>query len=207
MKSVNPSLKQKKGFGASQETIEKHMKDLLKRNQQFDFAGILLKQQEWLSTYRSKKYEYSLQDLLQCEHRDLRVNTSQSPMAFGIQHYYLKHIVSASYGFWNITVNKDIDSRVPDFTIGVNVGGASRFHPVAIRECISRKYGVMTYYQWKAMVLDDLQSLKRLVEVVRERINIIAPSIVCCPSAKRLCKRVGIPVERDVAFLFPSNFS
>ena len=63
------------------------------------------------------------------------------------------------------------------------------------------------YKQWQAMVMEDLDSLKTLVKEVRDRIDFVAPSIVCCNRSARLCRRVGIPVKGQFAFLFPSSYS
>lgn len=120
---------------------------------------------------------------------------------------HLKVRVLAEKGLWSIAVLWDTHLKLWDITILVCVGNCYRFHPDVIEEDITRKYGSVVYKQWQAMVMDDLDSLQTLVNEVRDRIDFVAPSVVCCERSARLCRRVGIPVKGQFAFLFPSSYS
>ena len=57
------------------------------------------------------------------------------------------------------------------------------------------------------MVMDDFDSLQTLVNEARNQIDFVAPSIVCCERSARLCRRLGIPVKGQFAFLLTSSYS
>ena len=42
---------------------------------------------------------------------------------------------------------------------------------------------------------------------VRDQIDFVVPSIVCCKRSARLCRRVGYSVKGQFAFLFSSSYS
>ena len=195
------------GFGSKTESCSQYMKNFLKQHKCISPAQIAKQQLEWSRDYSNRNYSYSLQDLLQCEHQDLAIRESLDFCRAQTSHMHLKPLISGMNGFWSILVLRDTELNIFDFTISVSVGDGYRFHPEAIKRDISSKYGTMIYATWRSMILDDLPSLERLLECIRERITFVAPSITCSKSSARLCQRVGIPVLNDVAFLFPSNYT
>ena len=195
------------GFGSTTESCSQYMKNFLKQNKRFGPEQVAKQQTEWFRDYSSRNYSYSLQDLLQCEHHDLVIDEFSDIYWAQKSHTHLKPLIAGINGFWQILVSRDTELNDFDFTINVSAGGVYRFHPEAIKRDITSKYGSMVYETWRSMILDDLPSLERLVECIRERITFVAPSITCSDSSARLCRRVGIPVRNDVAFLFPSGYS
>ena len=87
----------------------------------------------------------------------------------------------------------------------VSAGGIYRFHPQAIEKTIVQKYGRTVYNSWKNIVLEDLGSLELLIQEMRKRIKKTYSSPTCCDRSSKLCKRVGIPIEKNYGFLFPSK--
>ena len=207
MKSATATRTSSIGFGFKTESFSQYMKNFLKQNKRFGPEQVAKQQTEWFRDYSSFNYSYSLQDLLQCEHKDLLID--ESPVIHWTQksHMHLQPLIEGKNGFWRISVVKDTRHNDFDFTISVLSGEIYRFQPEAIKRNITSKYGTMIYETWRSMILDDLPSLERLVECIRERITFVAPSIACSDSSARLCRRVGIPVRNDVAFLFPSGYS
>jgi hypothetical protein len=207
MKLAKRPSKQKHGFGTRTESIQQYIQNYLKQGRFSDPFFVLQQQTAWLKKYSLRKYDFSLADLLQCEHRDLRIDLN--PRLSHSQHScsHSLPIIIGEYGFWNLEVCKNRRNGICDFTLTASAGGIYRFHPVAIKNDIISKYGILVYCAWRSMLLNDLDCLKKLVEVIRESIDSVAPSIVCCPSSRRLCERVGIPVKNDIAFLFPSTYS
>jgi len=201
------SSKRKQGFGTPTQSIDQYTKSFLKHSRFFNHSAVLSKQKQWFYDFTSRRHEYSLDELLQCEHHDLSMDFNPGIVFPRTTSHHHVPVLNARNGFWGIMISKDMINEINEFTINVNVGGIYMLHPVAIKNDISRKYGAIIYNKWRSMVLDDLQALKRLVEIVRQEIDFIAPSIVTCPSSRRLCERVGIPVKQDVAFLFPSAYS
>ncbi len=195
------------GFGSTTESCSQYMKNFLKQHKRICPEQIAQQQIEWFRDYSSRNYSYSLQDLLQCEHHDLVLDEFSDFYWVQKSHTHLKPLITGINGFWQILVSRDTELNDFDFTISVSAGGVYRFHPEAIKRDITSKYGSMVYETWRSMILDDLPSLERLVECIRERITFVAPSIACSDSSARLCRRVGIPVRNDVAFLFPSGYS
>lgn len=195
------------GFGSKTESCSQYMKNFLQQNIRFDPAQVLEKRTAWLSQYSAKEHSYSLTDLLQCEHKDLAIDESPVISWTNKPNMHIVPVIQGFNGFWHIHITWNTLRKIYEFTLCVSAGDGYRFQPEAIKHGISNKYGDMIYATWRSMILDDLPSLKRLVECFRERIDFVAPSITCSDSSARLCRRVGIPVRNDVAFLFPSNYS
>ena len=163
-------------------------------------------QRLWSNDYESRNYEYSLEDLLQCERKNLAIDTNQLHYQVNSSHSHLKRLISGHNGFWSLVVYRDCHYRRYEFTISVFSGDMYKFHPATIRNDICRKYGDQVYNAWRSMILDDIRSLRLLVDSIRSEIYFAATSITCSPSSARLCRRVGIPVRNDIAFLFPSDY-
>lgn len=193
------------GFGATTESCSQYMKNFLRQHKGFSLAQVAQQQTAWSREYSTRNHTYSLDDLLQCEHSDLVINESPVVNWTRKSHIHLQPLVQGYNGFWHILASKDTLHKEYDFTITVREGRVYCFQPEAIKHEITRKYGNMIYETWRSMILDDLPSLERLVECMRKKIDFIAPSITCSDSSARLCRRVGIPVRNDVAFLFPSS--
>ena len=192
------------GFGGTTQTCDQYIQNYLKQNK--NRADPRRQQEEWYQDYSSRNHSYSLSDLLTPAHVDLLVEidpvVKKAP-----SHAHLILRTLAHCGYWALWVNWDSRNKFWDITIAVRVGNILRFHPDVIQEDITRKYGHVVYKQWQAMVMDDLDSLQTLVNEVRDRIDFVAPSVVCCERSARLCRRVGIPVKGQFAFLFPSSYS
>jgi len=207
MKTATATRTSPIGFGSKTESCSQYMNNFLRQHKRICPEQIAQQQIEWLRDYSSRNYSYSLQDLLQCEHHDLVINESPVNNWMRKSHIHLKPIIEGRNGFWQICVFRDTKHNDFDFTISVSASGGYRFHPEAIKRDITSKYGSMIYETWRSMILDDLPSLVRLVECIRERITFVAPSISCSESSARLCRRAGIPVSNNVAFLFPSGYA
>jgi len=207
LKSKSHTSNSRLGFGVRTESARDYAKNFLKQNRNFSAETIQRQQDAWNREYTQRNHEYSLEDLLQCEHKDLRIDYNREVVWKRSTHQHLKQIVNGVYGFWGLNVMLNTSKNAYDFTLSVNAGNVYRFQPDAIKRDIAKKYGDAIYGAWRSMVLDDLLSLRRLVEVVRNEINFVAPSVVCCPSSRRLCERAGIYVQNDVAFLFPSYYA
>ena len=192
------------GFGNTTETSNQYIKNFLKQRR--TRLNIESQQEEWYREYSSRVHSYSLSDLLEPEHRDLKVLIDPD-VALSSSRQHLKIRVLASCGYWSIWIIWDTVNEYWDITIGCYAGDSMRFQPDVIEECITGKYGRVVYKQWQAMIMDDLDSLQTLVNEVRNHIDFVVPSIVCCERSERLCRRVGIPVKDHFAFLFPSSYS
>lgn len=195
------------GFGSKTESCSQYMKNFLRQHKGFSLAQVAQQQTAWLREYSTRNHTYSLDDLLQCEHSDLVINESLVIPWANKSDIQIVPVIQGFNGFWHIHVTWNKLYKIYQFTLCVLVGDAYRFQPEAIKRDITTKYGSMIYETWRSMVLDDLPSLVRLVECIRERITFVAPSISCSQSAARLCRQVGIPVRNDVAFLFPAAYS
>jgi hypothetical protein len=104
-------------------------------------------------------------------------------------------------GFWNL----QLPTRNPHshFTITAKVGNSYRFKPYGIKQSFIHWYGrdwKAMYQQWKQLVLDDLDSARELIAASEPIAHL--GSLTCCSSSERLCKRLGLRVERGIAFLF-----
>ena len=200
-------INRKTGFGSSANSSSYYISQFFKKHCVSDPTLIHQQQAEWFRDYSNRHYEYSLQDLLQCEHHELSLIEYPSNTWVQQSHMRLKTIVSGKNGYWSVKICKDSRTGQYDFTISVSSGGMYRFHPDVIKNDITSKYGPLVYSTWREMIVNDLHSLEILVEVVRQRVSVVSHSLVCCPSSARLCRKVGIRVKNDFAFFFPSNYS
>ena len=64
----------------------------------------------------------------------------------------------------------------------------------------------MIYEEYRQSLFDDLPKLQTLVDEVRKKINHYAHSVSCCDRSTRLCRSVGIPVKKEIAFLVPYKY-
>jgi hypothetical protein len=136
---------------------------------------------------------------LPCEDRDI-VSFDQETTPNGKP---LHILFRGTKGFWKLNVVRSSVNDLTDFTISVLVGNKWRFYPAAIKREIVEHHGLEVYRQWRDTVLDDLDSLRQLITSVD--FNGYAYSVTCCDSSERLCKRVGLEVQRNIAFLFPGQ--
>lgn len=75
--------------------------------------------------------------------------------------------------------------------------------PAVIRKRVIRHLGEATYEKWKAEVLSTESDLRRLLTEACSRMRQpMAASWITSQSSERLLKRMGIPMEREWAFLF-----
>lgn len=192
------------GFGRTTETASQYMSNYLRQYKKRDPFAL---QDYWHKHYLLRKCSYSVSSLLEPKYDDLEILVGPDCRQSSPGYENLIWRVLAFNGLWNVQVEWDLNDKSWGFTIAVKAGDRHRFHPEVIEEDITRKYGPVIYKQWQAMVMDDLDSLKTLVNEVRDRIDFVAPSVVCCERSARLCRRVGIPVKGQFAFLFPSSYS
>ena len=157
----------------------------------------------WNKSYVNRNPQISLDKLLNPEHSELDISKNPERKAVRASHKNIKTHWDIEKGLWQITAAED--RGMLTFTICALVGDVWRFHPQAIESHIVRNYGRVVYDQWKAELLEDIDSLKVIVEEARKRINKTYWSVTCCERSTRLCKRVGIPVRSGIAFLFPSK--
>jgi len=207
MKTATPTRTSSVGFGSKTESCSQYINNFIQQTRLANPEHISWQQEAWLRAHPRVDLNCSLQDLLQCEHSDLTyTKTPNGEIPFEYQKY-VPGYSSFTNGFWNISCQKNLLVNRHEFTIEVNCGGRFYFHPKVIKDGITKKYGNMIHEAWRSMILDDLPRLERLVEFVRSKITFVAPSVVCSESSARLCRRVGIPVRNDVAFLFPSGYA
>jgi hypothetical protein len=77
--------------------------------------------------------------------------------------------------------------------------------PISIQRLITKSFGHSTYEKWKQLQLDDLPSLRRLINEFRDVIDYPCMSMTCCEKSKRLCERIGLPIYKDYTFLIPNS--
>jgi hypothetical protein len=143
---------------------------------------------------------YSHDELfLPCENRTI-ISFNQETTPGGKP---LHTLFRCTKGFWKLNVVRSSVNDLTDFTISVLVGNKWRFYPAAIKHEIVEHHGMDAYIQWRSHVLNDLDSLRFLVN--EAQFDGYAYSVTCCESSERLCKRVGIHVQNGLAFLFPEK--
>lgn len=207
MKTATATRTSSVGFDSQTKSCSQYVNNFIKQSRLAHPDHILWQQEAWFMAHPGIAPNCSIQELLQCEHSDLTYKStpnSEIPLEY---QKYVQNYSNFTNGFWNISCQKNIRENRHEFTIDVNCGGSFSFHPKVIKDGITQKYGHMIYETWRSMILDDLPCLEQLVRFVRSKITFVAPSVVCSHSSARLCRRVGIPVRNDIAFLFPSGYA
>jgi hypothetical protein len=110
-------------------------------------------------------------------------------------------------GWWVVRIEdtrKLTSSKVPEWEIEIQIGYEVRLvYPSVVREIVTRNTNVETYEKWKAEVLSTESDLRRLLTEACSRMRQpMAASWITSQSSERLLKRMGIPMEREWAFLF-----
>ena len=113
-------------------------------------------------------------------------------------------------GLWMLSIPYIKKKQDRDFTIAVLSGQSDgvplfRFDPESIEEDMVSKHGRIVYDDWKKRVLDDLPSLVSIVQKAKKLIREPVSSVTCCERSAKLCRRVGIDVIDNFAFLMPSG--
>jgi hypothetical protein len=109
-------------------------------------------------------------------------------------------------GYWVVRVanyQHAIKSKVPDWEIELLVDDSRIVFPAVIRERIIKHLGEDIYIKWKTEVLSTEHILKEVLNrACKHMREPMAASWITSPSSERLLKRMGIPMEREWAFLF-----
>jgi len=162
---------------------------------------------------------------LRSAYNDLRSNFYFPPSAGKVSHAHreplnfkkclysdsnVKSIITGFNGYWALDIERNLNNNELDFTIAVAVftsNGETNycFDPLKIENAMTNQFGGTAYVEWKREVLADLGSLRELVGAASKKIKRVITSVTCGDRSARLCERVGIPVERGIAFLFPDH--
>ena len=170
-------------------------------------AHVQITQKDWHDDYMSR----AEQGMYNCSKEDLLGPPLRRAQLFipkvaklEKEHNCLPYL-NANCGRWGMSLSKT-DKGVLDFTITVLHGNGLRFQPHAIEYATVNQHGRDAYNQWKKLVMDDIAALKFMIKRVRNHIKTPIASVCCSSRSANLCRRVGLPVEKGIAFLLPSKF-
>ena len=152
----------------------------------------------WFQAYAVKKCTSTLGELLDPGFKKLSIVNSSEPRG------NFKGSLVGYNGLWRISVYGSPKSK--EYDIAVNVGGDYRFHSEVIKHAITSRHGESVYDQWRTLVKSDIQSLRVLVDSVRQHLKCVHWSYTCSSSSDRLCQQVGVSTHRGAAFLFPASY-
>ena len=126
-----------------------------------------------------------------------------SPSYASRQKMHVREIISL--GFWQLMVTQDFRGRKSryyqewDFTIGVNHGNCSSFHPLEAKNNILKFHGKAVYKKWKKVVNEDLERFKHVLNAYNPTSSIF--SATCSDSSERVCRRLGLEVSEGFTYL------
>lgn len=164
------------------------------------------KRSHYMSLYAKNLYPTKAKHLLEIPKQSISIRKDNTWIS-----EYEKTVLVGFNGVWQIIVQKDTSSNRYDFTIATVAASAFdgspiyRFIPSIIQNDITKRFGESLYLSWKKEVMNDIASLSLLIEETRKRIDKVIPSVTCEERSEKLCKKVGIPVENGIAFLFPQD--
>jgi hypothetical protein len=198
-----------KGFSAKAETKSHYIKNLLINSKEVRAGFSTVSEarefhsRNWYKEYAAKRLNYSLEQLLNPERKELDVQLTSSKTD---GNHSVNSLAIGFKGIWCIKLCKRRSGSI-NFDIAVITGNLYRFHSEVIKQDIVIRFGMDTYHQWKQIAADDISSLIDLVKAMRSTLKKTAWSYTCSDSAIRLCRRVGIRVEQGIAFLFPDGYA
>ena len=194
------------GFAKTTQNADDIISNFFKQNHTH-FDDINRLRDYWYQDYKKRGYNPKVKDLLDPEYKKLDIRKNPKSRCLNPSRAHIKQKYVGYNGLWSIKLNIETFShyKFSTFTINALVGKEYRFHPAAIEENIVEKYGSTVYNSWKGIMLDDIGSLKLLVDEIRKEIKKFYYSVTCCDRSSRLCERVGIPVRNGHAFLFPEK--
>ena len=138
--------------------------------------------------------------------RNLTFNTNK------VRFNGVSNIFEIYKGLWVLSVTKDEFRNRYEFSVNVAYSSKENgsllygYHPDAIEDFITARFGENVYLNWKDEVFDDLDSLEEIVIAARKKINRIIPSIISNPRSKQLLELVDIEVRDEFAFLIPLKY-
>jgi len=204
------------GFGNTTQTADQFIQNWFKKPTQGLTRGsdvsttVSRLRNDWQDKYMLRavngEYDCELDELLHPERDQPHLKV---PNVVASAQTRTKRLINGRAGLWGVDLSIDTCDHYSDhydFTISVNHGGTMRFNPGSIEFATKKQHGQDAYQKWKSLVLDDLDSLRFLVQKVRERINRPHVSVTCSDRSATLCKRVGIPVKQGIAFLLPIRY-
>ena len=114
-------------------------------------------------------------------------------------------------GMWSLRVIRNNFENLYRFSLSVasghNANGEIFYsdHPVAIQDFINEKFSPGIYEKWNEEVWNDICSLEEVIEVSKQKIDSVIPSIVPHYRSELLLDLFDIPIQQGVAFLIPSK--
>ena len=199
------------GFGSTTETKTQYIRNYMRHSNRLLCGFESLEeaveehQKAWSQRSSLRHFNFSKYDPLNPKYSILEIKQGrmghQNTLTNGANCVFIGH-----NGLWQLAISTSASSK-KEFTILVNCGGFYTFNPDIIEEVITTKFDASTYINWRQLIFDDINSLHNLVNAVRTEISQVVNSMTCGSRSKRLCERVGIPVHRDVAFLFPAKYN
>ena len=112
---------------------------------------------------------------------------------------------------WSLRVIRNNFENLYRFSLSVasghNANGEIFYsdHPVAIQDFINEKFSPGIYEKWNEEVWNDICSLEEVIEVSKQKIDSVIPSIVPHYRSELLLDLFDIPIQQGVAFLIPSK--
>lgn len=167
---------------------------------------VSLKRKQYESLYANKQYPTQAKHLLNLPKKSIVIQKDNSWLSNND-----KMVLLGYNGVWQVSISKDIACNRLDFTIGTIAAATSngvpiyRFVPSIIQKDITEKFGEDLYATWKQEVMSDISSLSLLINEMRKKIDKVIPSVTTEERSEKLCRKVGIPVEKGIAFLLPLN--
>jgi len=214
------------GFGVSTETARSVVKNFKKQRKRWNVAeDTMIRLPDGTVTTKSNIKIDSKEQLLESSMNGAFVwsreqpndalvidltsgEVSQEVLPHGFKYAYEDRTdhLEVRCGRYRLTVYKEHYNNIYNFTFSVLVGKSYVFDASNIKQHIIEQFNEDVYNEWKKKLRESTVHAKLCIELARIHTNKIIASAITCESSRRFCKRSGLFVSNDKAFLLPKKY-
>ena len=119
---------------------------------------------------------------------------------------HLTEYLKVRVGNYQVYAYKEKHNDLYNFTLMVQVGDSWVFDAKNIKQTIIEQFNEDVYIDWKKYLKETASYAECCVELARSLTDRVIASPITCDSSRRFCKRVGLLVSGDEAFLLPKKY-
>ena len=119
---------------------------------------------------------------------------------------HLTDYLTVIVGNYMVYAYKEKHNDLYNFTLSLRVGDSWVFSAENIKEKIIEQFNEDVYIDWKKYQKETTPLGKSCIELARGLTDRVIASPITCDSSRRFCKRVGLFVSGNEAFLVPNKF-
>ena len=119
---------------------------------------------------------------------------------------HLTDYLTVIVGNYMVYAYKEKHNDLYNFTLSLRVGDSWVISTENIKEKIIKQFNEDVFIDWKKYLKETTPLGKSCIEIARGLTDRVIASPIKCDSSRRFCKRVGLLVSGNEAFLVPNKF-